>query len=222
MLLCFHRIWCIHSSGTGTQWPPSLHHRKHCWGHRLLHTPLPPGRELLCKGNGWITGLRHASVTTDTLLRLCLAEWVMLPWGCRWDSKDLGIHTLPPCKYGSTSSEAYALSTCCHILFMFLCVCVFVHMHARSLQLCLTLCDPMDCSLPGSSVHEDSPGKNTGVGCHALFQGIFLTQESNLRLLRILHWQAGSLPLQPSGRPPCELLLEMRWSYFYCTMIIIK
>ena len=32
----------------------------------------------------------------------------------------------------------------------------------------LTLCDPMDYSLPGSSVHGHSPGKNTGVGCHAL------------------------------------------------------
>ena len=38
-------------------------------------------------------------------------------------------------------------------------------------QPCLTLCNPMDCSLPGSSVHEDSPGKNTGVSCHALLQG---------------------------------------------------
>ena len=37
----------------------------------------------------------------------------------------------------------------------------------------------MDCSLPGSSVHGDSPGKKTGVGCHALFQGIFPTQRSN-------------------------------------------
>ncbi|KAI4548663.1 hypothetical protein MG293_000993 [Ovis ammon polii] len=37
-------------------------------------------------------------------------------------------------------------------------------------------CDPVDCSPPGSSVHGDSPGKNTGVGCHALLQGIFLTQ----------------------------------------------
>ena len=34
----------------------------------------------------------------------------------------------------------------------------------------------MDCSPPGSSVHGDSPGKNTGVGCHAFFQGIFSTQ----------------------------------------------
>ena len=37
----------------------------------------------------------------------------------------------------------------------------------------------MDCSLPGSSVHGDSAGKNTGVGSHAFLQGIFPTQESN-------------------------------------------
>ena len=43
-------------------------------------------------------------------------------------------------------------------------------------QSCLTLCDPMDCSLPGSSFHGDSPGKNIGVGFHALLQGIFPTQ----------------------------------------------
>ena len=50
-------------------------------------------------------------------------------------------------------------------------------------QSCLTLCDPMDCSLPGSSVHRDSQGKNTGVGCHGLLQGIFPTQGSNPGLL---------------------------------------
>ena len=37
--------------------------------------------------------------------------------------------------------------------------------HAKWLQSCLTLCNPMDCSPPGSSVHGDSPGKNSGVGC---------------------------------------------------------
>ena len=46
-------------------------------------------------------------------------------------------------------------------------------------QSCPTLCDPMDCSLPGPSVHGHSSGKDTGVGCHALFQGIFPTQGSN-------------------------------------------
>ena len=45
-------------------------------------------------------------------------------------------------------------------------------------QSCPTLCDPRDCSPPGSSVHGDSAGKNTEVGCHPL-QGIFLTQGSN-------------------------------------------
>ena len=43
-------------------------------------------------------------------------------------------------------------------------------------QLCLTLCDLMDCSPPD---YGDSIGKNTGVGCHALFQGIFPTQGLN-------------------------------------------
>ena len=39
-------------------------------------------------------------------------------------------------------------------------------------QLCPTLCNPMDCSPPGSAVHGDSSGKNTGVGCYALLQGV--------------------------------------------------
>ena len=46
-------------------------------------------------------------------------------------------------------------------------------------QSCLTLCDPMDYSLPGPSVHGDSPGKSTGVGCCAFLQGTFPTQGSN-------------------------------------------
>ena len=49
-----------------------------------------------------------------------------------------------------------------------LCVCV------KSLQLFLTLCNAMDYSLSGFSVHgKNAPGKNTGVGYHALLQGIF-------------------------------------------------
>ena len=46
-------------------------------------------------------------------------------------------------------------------------------------QLCPTLCNPMDYSPPGSSIHGDSPGKNTEAGCHALPQGIFPTQGLN-------------------------------------------
>ena len=68
-------------------------------------------------------------------------------------------------------------------------------------QACLPLCDPMDCSPSGSSVHGDSPGKNTGVSCHALFQGIFLIQGSNPSLLHLLHWQVVSLPPASPGKP---------------------
>ena len=57
----------------------------------------------------------------------------------------------------------------------------------------------MDCSLQGSSVC----GKNTGVGCHFLLQGIFLTQELNTRLL---HWQGVSLPLRHWGKTKRLLL----------------
>ena len=51
-------------------------------------------------------------------------------------------------------------------------------------QSCLALCDPIDCSLPGSSVHGGSLGKNPGMGCHALLQGIFPIQGVNPGLLQ--------------------------------------
>ena len=93
------------------------------------------------------------------------------------------------------------------------CVCVL------SLQSCPTLCDPMDCSPPGSSVHGDSPGKDTRVSCHVLFQGIFPIQGSNPYLLCLLHGRVDSLPLAPPGKPlkapgPSECLCssyEMSW-----------
>ena len=47
-------------------------------------------------------------------------------------------------------------------------------MRAKLLHLCPILCNHMDCSLPGSSIHGDSPGRITGVGCCALLQGTFL------------------------------------------------
>ena len=46
----------------------------------------------------------------------------------------------------------------------------------------------------------DSPGKNTGVGCHALLHGIFLTHGPNPGILCLLHWQVGSWPLAPLGK----------------------
>ena len=51
---------------------------------------------------------------------------------------------------------------------------------AKSLQSCLTLCDPIDSSPPGSPRPWDSPGKNTGVGCHFLLQCMKVKSESEV------------------------------------------
>ena len=75
------------------------------------------------------------------------------------------------------------------VSFLHICICCV----CLVTQPCPTLWDPMDCSLPGSSVRGRSPGKNTGVSCHALLQGLFPTQGSNTGLLgcrRILYWMS--------------------------------
>ena len=73
-----------------------------------------------------------------------------------------------------------------------------------------TLCNPVDCSLPGSSVHGNSPGKNTGVGSHSLLLGIFPTQGSNLGLLhcrQTLHRLSYQGSLQQKDVPFSSLAL---------------
>ena len=97
-------------------------------------------------------------------------------------------------------------------------------------QLCPTLCDPMDCSPPGSSVHGDSLGKNTGVGCHALLQGIFPTQGSNpglphCRLILTIwatrdaheYW-VGSLSLLQRTFPT----QDSNWGLLHCRQILYQ
>ena len=63
------------------------------------------------------------------------------------------------------------------------CPCMRVCVHAKSLQSYPTLCNSMDCSPPSSSVHGILQARNTGVGCHALLPGIFLTQGLNSSLI---------------------------------------
>ena len=75
-------------------------------------------------------------------------------------------------------------------------------------QSCPTSCDPMDCSLPGSSVRGDSLGKNTGVSCHALLQGIFLTQGSNLCLLIAGRFFTSGPPGKPIQINNCIFVLQ--------------
>ena len=67
-----------------------------------------------------------------------------------------------------------------------------MHACAQSLQLCPTLCNLMDCSPPGSSVHGNSPSKNTGMGCYIFLQGIFWIWGSNQGLWHLLHQQVCS------------------------------
>ena len=65
------------------------------------------------------------------------------------------------------------------------------------ISLLLRHCDPMDCNPSGTSVHGDSPGKNTGVGYHALLQGIFPTQGWNPGLPR-----CRPIVYRPGRQPP--------------------
>ena len=78
-------------------------------------------------------------------------------------------------------------------------------MCAKSLQSCLTLCDPTDYSPPCSSVHGILQARIlewvTMPSARGSFQPRDQTHISNLRLLSLLHWQAGSLPLVPPGKP---------------------
>ena len=78
-------------------------------------------------------------------------------------------------------------------------------------QSCTTLCDPMDCTLPSSSVHGDSPGKNIRLVCHALLQGIFPIQGSN------------------PGLPHCRWILyhlsyqgSVTWMQLYATVFFLS
>ena len=100
-----------------------------------------------------------ASSSCWFLLELRWSCWVPLPWpACPW----------PLCCVSSLCFSALDRGHSCWSVF-----CA---------QSCPALCSPVDCGPPGSSVPGDSPGKNTGVGCHALLHGVFPTQGSNLGL----------------------------------------
>ena len=79
-----------------------------------------------------------------------------------------------------------------------------IHTHIHTCQVTSVMSYslwPRDCSPPGSSVQGDTPGKNTRVGSHALLQGIFPTEGSNLHLLWLLHFR-GILTTDPAGKRP--------------------
>ena len=114
--------------------------------------------------------LNEISQTEKSTMYTVKHQWLPGVWGqgvgmvvegmSRWNTEGIW-----PVKIVQYHSDGY----------MSLCV------HAKLLQSCPILCNPMDYIPPGSSVHQNSPGKNTGVGFHALLQGIFPTQRPNSR-----------------------------------------
>ena len=98
-------------------------------------------------------------------------------------------------------------------------------------QSCLTLCNPMNCSLPASSVHEDSPSKNTGLGCHALLQENLHNPGIKLRSPAL---QVDFLPSEPPKKPKNTgrgslsflkgifLTQELNWGLLHCSWILYQ
>ena len=169
----------LHSMGSqrvGHNWATSLSLSFHWLGMPLVLWSWPHEADIQHEANmdfyqasGLVTWTRHG---------------VELGYeGERWEHPwDGGTHLTFLVGRGKRGSKSHCTGMC-----------------AKLLQLCATLCSPMDCSPPGSSVHWDSLDKSTGVGCHFLLQGIFPTLGSNLSLLHLLHWQADSLPLSHLG-----------------------
>ena len=81
---------------------------------------------------------------------------------------------------------------------MCLCVCVCVSVHAHLVM--FNSLRPHGLQPARFLGPWNFPGKNSGIGCHFLLQGIFLTQRSNLHLSCLLHWQAGSSPVVAPGK----------------------
>ena len=130
------------------------------------------------------------------------------PWDSPGKNTGVGCHFLLQCMKGRSESEvtqsyptlsdptdcsppgssihgifqARVLGVGCHCLLQ----CMEVKSEREVTQSCPTLHNPTDCSLPGSSIHGIFQARVLGVGCHRLFH---------------LHWQAGSLPLAPPGKP---------------------
>ena len=125
--------------------------------------------------------------TSEYIHTHTLASWFRLRrqefWGPK-NSQDgfptVLCHSRAPSEYQIAKAQRLLKSSCRVRMQLYQQLCVALCLVT---QLCPTLCDPMDCSPPGSSAHGDSPGKSIGVGCHALLQGILPTEGSNPGLL---------------------------------------
>ena len=83
------------------------------------------------------------------------------------------------------------------VVLQYVCMCVC----AQSLQLCPTICNPIDCSLHGSSVHVILQVRIPEWVAISSSKRIFLIQRLNQHLWCLLHWQADYSPLSHLGCP---------------------
>ena len=171
----------------------------------LLWKALPPWQVLLTRWHNWMWNWEEESTAGSRELEGACSNTpprgsmpgphghlVLLPSLGRVKSKDM-LHSFLPIMVSGAQESTSLSAPLLHLLLLVnkscskdvstqasfswllitnMCVC------AQSLS-CVWLCSPVDCSPPGSSVHGDSLGQNSGVGCHALLQGIFPTQGSN-------------------------------------------
>ena len=149
--------------------------------HPLLKASAPTGKETAVHAlpSGCEGTLHHGRAASLPLLACFLSSF---PYPSPWVSPTKQMLDLLGSSYISLKSSVIShLCTCdpCTVA-----------------QSCPTLCDPKDHSTPGSFCPWDFPGKSTGLSCH--FQGIFLTQGSNLPSCigrRILyHWATWEAP----------------------------
>jgi len=149
--------------------------------HSLLKASAPTGKETSSRPPLWLWGNRHHGRAASLPLLVCFLS--SFPYPSPWVSPTKQTLDLLGSSYISLKSSIIS-----HLCTYDPCTVA---------QSCPTLCDPKDHSTLGSFCPWDFPGKNTGVGCHFLLQGIFLTQGSNAHLWhcrRILHqwatWEA--------------------------------
>ena len=114
------------------------------------------------------------------------------------------------------NTEIKTQKTLYFIMHVCMCVCVCVcvcmkYVKVLITQSYLTPCNPMDCSLPGSSVLGILQARAL-VDCHSLLQGIFLTWGLNWDLL---HWRWILLPSMPPGKPIIYIIYVCVCVYVY-------